>query len=110
MVKKKWFVPVVIFTSGLVIGFLISNLTANSQQQTQITSITVEDYIEVPGYPDDLTFAGEKVPLDIFYTRESLERELIVNTYWHSSTILLLKRTTRWFPVIEPILKKKWCP
>lgn len=110
MLKKRWFVPVVFFTTGLVLGFLISNFTASSQQQTQITSITVEDFVGVPGYPDDISFAGEKVPLDIFYTRESLERELIVNTYWHSSTILLLKRTTRWFPVIEPILKKNGVP
>ncbi len=55
--------------------------------------------------PDELYFAGERVPLELFYTHESLERELIVNTYWHSSTMLLLKRANRWFPVIEPILE-----
>ncbi|NOU45604.1 MAG: lytic transglycosylase domain-containing protein [Bacteroidales bacterium] len=110
MLQKKWFVPAVIFTIGLALGFLLSHLSASSQQRTEVTSITVEDFIEVPGYPDDLSFAGEKIPLDIFYTRESLERELIVNTYWHSSTLMLLKRTNRWFPVIEPILKKNGVP
>ena len=60
--------------------------------------------------PESMDFCGEPVPLDRFYVRESLERELMVNTYRHSSTILLLKRTTRWFPVIEPILKKNRLP
>ncbi len=60
--------------------------------------------------PESLDFCGEAVPLDRFYVRESLEREIIVNSYRHSNTILLLKRTTRWFPVIEPILKKNNLP
>jgi hypothetical protein len=60
--------------------------------------------------PDTADFAGEAVPLDIFYVREMFDRELTVNTYWHSSTILLLKRAARWLPVIEPILKQNGIP
>lgn len=54
--------------------------------------------------PQEANFAGEQLPLEIFYVREYLDRELTVNTYFHSSTILLLKRSNRWFPIIEPIL------
>ncbi len=60
--------------------------------------------------PDSVSFAGELAPLDIYYVRESLDRELLVNTYWHSNTILMLKRAARYFPVIEPILKKNNIP
>jgi hypothetical protein len=60
--------------------------------------------------PDTVSFAGESVPMDIFYVREHLDRELTVNTYWHSSTLLILKRAARWFPVIEPILKSNGVP
>ena len=60
--------------------------------------------------PETMDFCGEAVPLDRFYVRESLEREILVNSYRHSNTILLLKRTTRWFPVIEPIMKKNNLP
>lgn len=60
--------------------------------------------------PETMDFCGEVVPLDRFYVRESLERELLINCYRHASTILLLKRTTRWFPVIEPIMKKNNLP
>ena len=60
--------------------------------------------------PEEIYFAGERVPVELFMTRERLERELIVNTYWHSSTLLLLKRANRWFPVIEPILSQHGIP
>jgi len=60
--------------------------------------------------PHQLSFAGEEVPLNRFYVYEALERELTVNTYWHSSTILLTKRAHRWFPIIEQILKKNGVP
>ena len=63
-----------------------------------------------PKVPDFLEFAGERVPLENFDVKERLDREFIVNTYFHSATILALKRANRWFPVIEPILKKNHIP
>lgn len=60
--------------------------------------------------PDTMTFCGEPIPLDRFYVRESLEREVLVNSYLHSSTLLMLKRTTRWFPVLKPIMQKNGLP
>ncbi|NVO08970.1 MAG: transglycosylase SLT domain-containing protein [Bacteroidales bacterium] len=60
--------------------------------------------------PEKLSFAGEEVPLKYFDVRESLDRELQLNTYWHSQTLLILKRANRFFPIIEPILKEKGIP
>lgn len=60
--------------------------------------------------PDSLTFAGERVPLENFDTRESFDRELNTNAYRHSSTILLIKRANRYFPVIETILREHGIP
>lgn len=60
--------------------------------------------------PEGLDFAGEKVPLDDVDIRERLDKELTINTYWHSSTIFMLKRSNRWFPVIERILKEEGVP
>lgn len=64
----------------------------------------------MPACPDKATFAGEKVPLDLFYVKEALEREIITNTFMQSSTLLMFKRANRWFPVIEPILKANGIP
>lgn len=60
--------------------------------------------------PEKITFAGEEVPLATFGVREKLDRELLVNTYWHSNTLLMFKRSNRWFPVIEPILAANGIP
>ena len=56
--------------------------------------------------PDSVSFASERMPLENFDTRESLEREIITSAYRHSSTILIIKRANRYFPVIEKMLKK----
>ncbi len=60
--------------------------------------------------PEELYFAGERVPLEIPDVRERLDRELHINTYWHSSTIFLIKRANRWLPQIEEILKENGVP
>ena len=60
--------------------------------------------------PKDLTFCGEQVPLGRLDVRERLDRELLVNTYWQSNSLLALKRANRWFPIMEPILERNGIP
>lgn len=61
-------------------------------------------------FPSEVDFAGEKTPLQISDVRERFDRELLVNANLHSSTILILKRANRAFPIIEPILKQYGVP
>ncbi|WKZ66626.1 MAG: lytic transglycosylase domain-containing protein [Flavobacteriales bacterium] len=60
--------------------------------------------------PNELSFCGEPVPLDRIDVRERLDRELLVNTYWQSNTLLAHKRANRWFPLIEEVLKREGVP
>jgi membrane-bound lytic murein transglycosylase D len=60
--------------------------------------------------PDTVSFAGEKMPLDNFDTRESLEREILISAYRHSSAILIIKRANRFLPLIEKILQRNNIP
>ena len=60
--------------------------------------------------PDNAMFAAEKMPLENFDTRESLEREILISAYRHSSTILIIMRANRYLPIIEEILKKNNIP
>jgi len=60
--------------------------------------------------PQNPTFAGEPVPIERSYIRESLDRELLVNTYWQSQTLLFIKRAAKYFPLIEPILEREGIP
>ncbi|MEE4258932.1 MAG: lytic transglycosylase domain-containing protein [Bacteroidales bacterium] len=76
-------------------------LPGNNEQYYKIVSLDI---------PKQLSFAGEEVPLDLFYVKEALDRELSVNTYWHSSTLQIIKRSYRWFPVIDSILEAYGVP
>ncbi len=60
--------------------------------------------------PNELSFCGEPVPLERIDVRERLDRELLVNTYWQSNTLLAHKRAARWFPLIEEILEREGVP
>ncbi|MBL4652842.1 MAG: lytic transglycosylase domain-containing protein [Flavobacteriales bacterium] len=60
--------------------------------------------------PKNMNFSGESVPIQNFDVREKLDRELLVNTYWQSQSILFQKRAKRWFAIIEPILERNGIP
>jgi membrane-bound lytic murein transglycosylase D len=60
--------------------------------------------------PADLNFANESVPVDDPEVMERIDREFLVNTYWQSNALLLMKRANKYFPIIEPILKKNGIP
>ncbi len=60
--------------------------------------------------PSGLSFAGEKVPTELDDIKERMDRELLVNTYWQSNGLLLIKRAHKYFPLIEPLLKKYGIP
>lgn len=85
----------------------VSTLNASGRR---IETVNSNPNIYSPKIPDRLDFCGESVPLDLYYVREALDRELIVNTFSHTSTLLYFKRAHRYFPVIEPILKKNGIP
>ena len=66
--------------------------------------------ITSPPVPQSLTFAGEEVPLDVYWVHEALDRELVINCYQHSKTLRIIKLSSRIFPVIEKILKEEGVP
>jgi len=69
------------------------------------------DYrVYAPSMPDSLSFCGERVPLNIYYVREGLDRELVSNMYYQSNTIFNIKRAVRYFPTIERILREERVP
>lgn len=60
--------------------------------------------------PENLNLAGERVPTERQHIRERMDRELLVNTYWQSNGLLLLKRANKYFPILEPLLKEYGLP
>lgn len=60
--------------------------------------------------PSKLDFAGELVPQNDYEIKESLEQEFFANKSWKSSSLVLFQKAQKWFPLIEPILKREGVP
>lgn len=61
-------------------------------------------------FPSAVDFAGESAPLQISDVRERLDRELLVNANLDATTVLIIRRANRAFPIIEPILQQYGVP
>jgi hypothetical protein len=96
----------------LFIILIISKIFIFSTNEStdSVSIIELKPIGQQPYIPSKLVFANQDVPLQHNDVKESLDRELLSNAYWHSQTILLLKRAHRYFPAIEPILKKYGIP
>ncbi len=60
--------------------------------------------------PENLNLANEAVPLNDPEVRERLDRELLVNTYWQSNTLLMIKRADKWMPEFKKIFREEGVP
>lgn len=93
--------------------FLVSSTkeTANEKRISDLEGqlYTLSQTNSVP-IPDEVDFCGEKIKLDRLDLRERFDREINTFTYLHSTTLLYLKRANRYFPIIEPILKRNGIP
>jgi len=100
----------ILSTIALSASSLLFVTSVSSESLTSVVNATDVNVFVSPNIPDALELAGEIVPIHGFGVRESLDKELIVNTYRHSSTIMYLKKSSRWFPVIEEILEEEGVP
>ena len=103
VLKKALFTSFIIICIGFVVSIISSGFGNEESAPLQGDEIYQVGSVIIP---DSVSFAGERMPLENFDTRESLDRELLTSSYRHSSTILILKRANRYFPVIEKILKE----
>lgn len=99
--------------SVIAIAFIISSFSKNNGTSTPVNkphSFKVNYGIFPVEIPQKIKFANEKVPIENFDVFESLDREILVNTYWQSQTLIFIKKSNRYFPIIEPILKANDVP
>lgn len=60
--------------------------------------------------PRNLQFCGEKIPVNDYALKDNLEEEFFSNRYWKSGAGFLFSKAQKWFPYIEPILKREGVP
>lgn len=97
--KKTGLIASVVLVSGILIH-------AVSNEKMGEKTPVAKGYF----FPTEIDFAGEKTPLHIADVKERLDRELLVNANLDASTLLIIKRANRSFPIIEPILKRNGVP
>lgn len=97
----------------IYIPALLIALTACASAATETESVATRGnepapFLNVPNpeIPQAIEFAGDKIDLDRVDMAERLDRELTSMIYTHGNTLLTLKRANRYFPELEPILKK----
>jgi membrane-bound lytic murein transglycosylase D len=101
---------ILVFTGLIVLLFIFSSTRKQRSDQAYHDAFKKNYKIFTPVIPDSIKFAGEEVPLNNILIRENFDRELMINTFWHTNTILSIKRANRWFPIIMPILKENNIP
>lgn len=94
-IKKTGIIALIVLASGILI------YATSTETKNKITHEGSAQY-----FPVNTDFAGEQTPLQISDVRERLDRELLVNANLDATTLLVIKRANRAFPIIEPILKK----
>ena len=60
--------------------------------------------------PSSVTFCGKNIDLTRYDRYERMDRELLAFTYMHSTSIQMIKKANRYFPIVEPILKANGIP
>lgn len=116
-----------LFVAGIVAGMLLSHLFIFSGvRRKDVAAVAVasdavasdsavaipsaQSAVYQPYIPDSLTFCGELVPLHLVDVYESLDKEMVVNTYRHAATMSYIKRSHRYFPSIERMLRRERLP
>lgn len=107
--KKSLLFSLVILLAALVTSVVLLT-SGNDPVKTEIEKPQVLSMTASVSIPERMTFAGEEIVFNRYDKRERMDRELNSFTYFHSTTMLLIKRANRVFPIIEPILKREGIP
>lgn len=106
---KNWLLGGCVLISVLVISLSLASSSSFTKSDSEAMHKLPQVIRSVP-IADNVDLGGERVPIERHDVRERLDRELMVNSYWHSNTIQNIKMSYRFFPVIERILAEEGVP
>ena len=96
----------------LLLIVLAFELFVYGTTQTLSNGVVTHDQYKISSFElnNHIDFCGEKVPLHSQDILERYEYEIVKNAHWHSEIILLYKRSGKFFPMIEKLLKEYEIP
>ena len=98
---------ILLFITAIVV---ISCTESNDLRSNQIDKQSHFEFLSTVEFPEELSFCGEKVPLDDPEVRERAEREFYLLLQQPGQIILYLKRSGRFFPIFEKIISENNMP
>ena len=103
ILRVKWFLLLIVVFC--VIFFATAHAASEKYSVPPDNFLITSLKIDMP-----LEFCGERVPLENQEVRERLEKELLLTLWDRPQVILWLKRTRRYLPYIDEMLKKNGMP
>ncbi|MCF8044981.1 MAG: transglycosylase SLT domain-containing protein [Desulfarculaceae bacterium] len=73
-------------------------------------AVNLPSLVDAVRFPDAVTLCGVRVPLEIQDVRERLEKEMLLALWDRAQVILWLKRSSKYFPHMEKIIREKNVP
>jgi len=104
--RIRYFVPLYLF----IFASVSCSDNKTNEFAKEIKIIEKVNTISLPPIPEKMEFCGEEINLLDVDVRERLDREILANAYFHSATLLYVKRANRVFPIIEKLLKQENMP
>ncbi|PKR79654.1 murein transglycosylase [Brumimicrobium salinarum] len=99
---------------SLLFIFLTACTNSHSEKpplvQENIKTSTPKNHFVLPKVPKQISFAGENIDFSDIDLKERMDNELVINNFWHSNTILMMKRANRWFPIIKKVFIEENVP
>ena len=94
---------------------IISETIIFAEETNNFKSDSLKTYSAIlnyssPNLPNKICFAGDTIDLSRFDRREKIDKEILAVTYMHSTSLQIIKRANRYFPIIVPILKEYGIP
>lgn len=112
MNKKSFSLIAIIGVLAIIwFGFFTKNQNNNKYLSASLTGINGDGRkVKAFDLNKQFDFAGESFPVEQFDVKERLDREIMINAYMQSTTVLNIKLAKRYFPIIEPILAEEGLP
>jgi membrane-bound lytic murein transglycosylase D len=109
LVLHKITLPLVLFFL-FVVTYVILKCFVYFPLSNPVSYTNNNFYVFGLNIPANLEFCGEKIPSNDFDIKKDLEKEFFTSAYWKNNSIILFQKAQRWFPYIEPILKREGVP
>ncbi len=93
-----------------IILFIFLTTTLYSQPTHPIDQRYIFEQTRMPAFPDSVFLCGERIPLEIPEVRERAEREYFLLLQDPGQVMLYLKRSGKYFPMYEKLLKDAGLP